>query len=190
MILTSFIKHISKSRTKKSIAENIMDIENAYLILTKPHLQPEAKGRLYNIVIGKTKINNAKALNFKLTNLLFKRIHQKLKDTNYYLNYLFVLEYPTGVALGLRNINNTDLHAHITINTNLPQPHLEKVFRTVLRQDLHFYLEDISDRLDLGGLANYYTKQSRLNDFLTHEHYNYKIDYRSTEPRKSTPSNL
>jgi hypothetical protein len=190
MILTRFIRHTTKSRIKKTIVENIQDVENAYLILSKPHLQPKAEGRLYHITINHTKTNNAKELNFKLTNNLFRRIHRQLKQTHYYLNYLFVLEYPYRVSIGMKNIKDTNLHAHITLNTNLPHHLLEKAFKVLLREDLHFYIEDITFRLDIEDLSGYITKQSRLNDFLTHDHYNYKIDYRSPNQRKTTSSDF
>lgn len=190
MILTRFTTHLAKGREKNTINENIQDIENAYLILTKPHLQPKSGGRLFHITINHTKTSNAKALNFKLTNHLFRKIHRQLKATDYYLNYLFVLEYPFRLSTGMKKIEHVDLHAHITLNTNIPQPLLERAFRAILRNDLHFYIEDITFRLDKEGLSGYFTKQSRLNDFLTHEHYNYKIDYRSPKPRKTIPSNL
>ena len=114
-----FLRHITKSRFRKNVQDNILEIENAYYILTKENLQPRPNGRLYHLVISKTYTNNARKLNFELTNLLFNRIHRIIRKTPYYLNYLFVLEYPKAVSVGYRNIANTDLHAHLTINTNL-----------------------------------------------------------------------
>jgi hypothetical protein len=188
MITTSFIKHISKTRDRKSIEENVIDIQNAYLILTKEHLQPKANGRLYHIVLKETGTNNAKFLNFQLTNKLFRPIHKKLKDTPYYLNYLFVLEYPKKVSTLQRGIWSTDLHAHIAINTNIPEDALRTIFIESFNIYFDFYMSDETERNDKESFSSYLTKQAQNNYFLTHEHYNYNIDYRSPKPRKTTPS--
>lgn len=178
-IATRFLRHISKSRFRKSIEDNMIDIENAYSILCKPHLQPKPNGRLYHIVLSNTKTNHAADLNFKLTNHFFNKVHREIKKTNFYVNYLFVLEYPKAVSLPLRRIETVDIHAHITINTNIPYVQVGKIFDNILRKDIHYYIEDITCRADVDDLVHYFFKQSKENQFLTSHHYNYKIDYRT-----------
>jgi hypothetical protein len=176
-----FLRHITKSRFRKRVQDNILEIENAYYILTKEHLQPRPNGKLYHLVISKTSTNNARHFNFKLTNLLFNRIHRVIRNTPYYLNYLFVLEYPKAVSVGYRKITNTDLHAHLTINSNLGYTKLFNIFENRLRNGLHFYMEEITERDDKENLITYFTKQSKeTNQFLTFDHYNYKIDFLTT----------
>jgi hypothetical protein len=105
----------------------MIEIENVYEILTKSYLQPRPHGRLYHIVISNTKSTSARDLTFRLTNHFFNRVHRELRKTNFYLNYLFVLEYPKAVSLPMRRIESVDLHAHATINTNIPYLQLGKV---------------------------------------------------------------
>ena len=178
-VATRFLRHISKSRFRKSIADNMIEIENVYGILTKPYLQPRPHGRLYHIVISNTKSTSARDLTFRLTHHFFNRVHRELRKTNFYLNYLFVLEYPKAVSLPMRRIESVDLHAHATINTNIPYLQLGKVLDNILNQRINYYIEDITDRADKENLVQYVTKQSRDNHFLTHDHFNYKIDHRT-----------
>jgi len=178
-VATRFLRHICKSRIKKSVSDNIIEVENVYNILSKPHLQPRPRGKLYHVVISKTNINNAKQLNFWLTNLVFNQIHKQIKDSNMYINYLFVLEYPSVISTGLRRITSTNLHAHLTINTNIPERFLECTLADIVKTKGELYMENITDRLDKEDLAFYLTKQSKCNFFLTHDHFNYKVDFRS-----------
>ena len=175
-----FIRYISKSRFKNlSVEENKIECENAFAIISNSRIQPRPNGKLYHVVISNTKTTNVKELNFLLTNRFFNRIHREIRHTPLYINYLFILEYPKAVSVLVKRITTADLHIHITINTNISYFQLGRIFDTMLRKDLHFYIEDISVRLDKFGLINYLTKQSLKNRFLTHDHFGYKIDYKT-----------
>jgi hypothetical protein len=192
MLIPKHTSHKSKDKTTTTIKERIIDIENAFSLLNKPHLQPQPDGRLYNCVLNTTNTNRAEVLNFKLTNQLFNRIHQRLRKSKYYLNYLFVIEYSKVLSLGKYVTKQTNIHAHIIINSNIPQEHLEKILKNRLDTGIakYLFLEDITNRNDKDYLAHYLTKQAQSNYLLTDKHYNYKIDYRSPQPRKTLSSRL
>lgn len=173
---------ISKSRAKRSYDDIIADIQNANYILTQPHFNPKPNGNLYHVVIGKTKIDRAEVLHFNLTNNLFNRIHKEIDRDTSYINYLFILEYPKALSMGIEIPTSTELHAHIIINTNIPQSILKSKLQEKLPIDFHLYFENISDRTDNGNLVDYFTKQATINYFFTNKHYNYKILFNSPKP--------
>jgi hypothetical protein len=177
-------RNTSTSRIIMTPKDIITDVENAYHLLINPKYYPHPNGMLYHIVIQNTKTNKAETLNFQLTNLLFNRINKETSSTSFYLNYLFVLEYPEALSIGLELPTNIDLHAHIAINTNIPEPDLEITIKEKLPPHFSLFIENITDRNDKPNLIHYFTKQATINYFLTDKHYNYKILFNSPQALK------
>ena len=158
---------ILKPNTNINIAT---DIRNAFAILIK-------KPMLYHITISQTKPKHAADLRHKLTNGVFNALNKQYKCLNFFLDYLFVIEYEGILSKDISFKNHKEFsgrgeHAHIVISTSIPQRNIENKIKEVFNSKYDCLIENISNRDDKENLVNYLLKQETI---LSKENYNYKI---------------
>jgi hypothetical protein len=127
---------------------------------------------ILSITINNTGCKTAEKLRFNLTNRLFNKIHKDYKQTPEIINYLFVIEYPTKVAMGNLIPESCKPHTHIILETTIPKNIIESYIQSTFR-NVDVYIENITKRDDKLNYANYLTKQINI---LNDDNYNYKIN--------------
>jgi len=158
---------ILKPNTNINIAT---DIRNAFAILIK-------KPMLYHITISQTKPKHAADLRHKLTNGVFNALNKQYKCLNFFLDYLFVIEYEGILSKDISFKNHKEFsgrgeHAHIIVSSDIPHICIEKSMKKVFFENYNLKTQPISNREDKENLVNYLLKQEKL---LSKENYNYKI---------------
>ena len=157
------LKKKNNPKTAQMIAD---DIRYSFQKLTSQN------NPILSITINNTDCKTAEELRFNLTNKLFNKIHKDYKQTPEIINYLFVIEYPTKVAMGNLIPESCKPHTHIILETTLPENIIEYYIQATFR-NMDIYIENITKRDDKLNYANYLTKQINI---LTDDNYNYKIN--------------
>lgn len=154
------------------------DLRYAFNILINQEDFPVRDNKTLVITITHTNSKHLQDLRYKLTNLLFNRIHRDYKKTLEHINYLYVIEYSEVVSKGEFVPNKCDIHTHIIMNTSIPKDTIEYYSNNVFPSespnilDRPVIVEDITKRTDKYNYINYLLKQKHL---FTTDNYNYKI---------------
>jgi hypothetical protein len=154
------------------------DLRYAFNKLINQDKFPVKHNKTLSITITHTNSKHLQDLRYKLTNLLFNRLHRDYKNSLEHINYLYVIEYSEVVSKGQYVPKKCDIHTHIIINTSIPKDTIEYYSNNVFPTESHKPLEelvkveDITNRSDKYNYINYLLKQKHL---FTTDNYNYKI---------------
>ena len=137
---------------KKSLntPDFITDITKAYQILSK-------KESLYFITLTGIPTSHVEDLNFQLTNKLFNSIHKDYRNSNEYLNYLFIIEFGGIISKEQEYdnfIRNMGIHVHCIVNTSLLFPQLEFYFKTSFKSTPNCDFKNITKSNNKDELLN------------------------------------
>lgn len=169
------IKHISKDKLYKTTDMAVKELIRIYEIWLSQKQYPTSVNKTYHITVGETNAKHESDLHFILTNNLFNRINRDVRNTLDHLNYIFVIEYPEVISQGLLLPTNCNVHAHIVLNTSIPEETLRFYLHSTFGNDSHIRIDETTKRSDKGEFIKYLTKQARENRFLTDRSYNFKI---------------
>lgn len=156
---------IKKNNSPKTTQMIVDDITYSFSKLTSQN------NPILSITINNTGFKTAKELRFQLTNKFFNKINTDYKDNDAIINYLFVIEYPTKVSMGNLIPDNCLPHAHVILETTIPENEIEIYIKKTF-DNPYVFIKDITKRCDKLNYLNYLTKQRRI---LTTDNYNYKI---------------
>lgn len=154
------------------------DLRYAFNKLIYQDKFPVNHNKTLSITITHTNSKHLQDLRYKLTNLLFNRIHRDYKKSLEHINYLYVIEYSEVVSKGQFVPKKCDIHTHIIMNTSIPIETIEYYSNDVFPSESQKLLEklvkveDITKRTDKYDYINYLIKQKHL---FTTDNYNYKI---------------
>lgn len=154
------------------------DLRYAFNKLIYQDKFPVKHNKTLSITITHTNSKHLQDFRYKLTNLLFNRIHRDYKKSLEHINYLYVIEYSEVVSKGQYVPKKCDIHTHIIMNTSIPIETIEYYSNDVFPSESQKLLEklvkveDITKRTDKYDYINYLIKQKHL---FTTDNYNYKI---------------
>ena len=169
------MKLINKDKQYKTTDIAVKELVRIYDIWLYQKSFPTTGNKTYHITITDTHAKHEEGLHFLLTNNLFNRINRDFRNSKDYLNYIFVIEYPEIISQGNQIPKNCDVHAHIVLNTSIPEETLGYYLHSTFDNKADIQIDNTTHRPDKGEFIKYLIKQAKANRFLTDRSYNFKL---------------